>query len=104
MRKILASVVVAGAVMLGSVGVSAASHPHFVQRTDQDGVRHCQYIAEGQTSKNHEPMDDTTEPGGGKFHENVHTAQPGDDTKGTDFGRDTQESDMCHETHERGLR
>lgn len=98
MKKMLLAALVAAGVFTGSVGVASASHPHFVQREDRDGTRHCTYIAEGQTSKEHD------EPGGGKFHENVHKGQPGTDDKGTGFGRDTEESEMCDETHENGLR
>lgn len=104
MKKTLATAVIAAGVLVGSVGTASASHPHFIQREDRDGVTHCQYIAEGQTSKEHDSAGDPTEPGGGEFHSNVHKGQPGNDDKGTDFGRDTEESAMCEETHENGLR
>jgi hypothetical protein len=89
MKKALAGCVLAGAMFAGMTGAASATHSHFVIRVDQDGVRHCRYIAEGQTSK------ELGEPGGHVFHLKVHTGQPGLDTHGTDFDRDINEAARC---------
>ena len=89
MKKILIGLVSAGAMFVGMTGTASANHSHFVIRVDQDGLRHCRYIAEGQTSK--APGD----PGGHVFHDKVHTGQPGDDDHGTDFDKYDNEGDRC---------
>lgn len=89
MKKTLVGLVCAGAMFAGMTGTSYANHAHFVIRVDKDGVRHCRYIAEGQTSK------ELGEPGGHVFHVKVHTGQPGGDSHGTDFDRDINEAARC---------
>lgn len=89
MKRILAGFAMAGAMSIALTGTSSATHSHYVIRVDQDGVRHCLYIAEGQTSKA------LGEPGGHVFHLKVHTGQPGMDDHGTDFDRDINEAARC---------
>lgn len=89
LKKTLVGLALAGAMSVGMTGTSSADHSHYVIRVDQDGVRHCRYIAEGQTSK---LLD---EPGGHVFHFKVHTGQPGSDAHGTDFDRDINEAARC---------
>lgn len=79
----------AGATFVAATGTASATHDHFVVRTDQDGVRHCRYIAEGQTSKG------PGEPGYHVFHDHVHTGQPGSDDHGTDFDKFENEGARC---------
>lgn len=88
-RKSLAAAVIAGGIFAASAGVAGADHGHFVVREDRDGHRHCRYIAHGQTSK------EADEPGGHKFHDNVHTGRPGSDDRGTDFDKSANEEERC---------
>ena len=87
--KALAASAIAGGLLLSSASVAGATHGHYVIREDKDGQTHCRYIAEGQTSKA------AGDPGGHKFHENVHAGQPGNDDHGTDFDKDSNEEDRC---------
>jgi len=64
-------------------------------REDSSGETHCRYIAQGQTSKS------TEDPGGHKFHDNVHIGQPGSDEHGTDFDKSDNE-DRCNTVEEKG--
>lgn len=89
LSKTLAAGTIAAGLLFGSAGVAGADHGHYVIREDQDGHRHCRYIAEGQTSK------EADEPGGHKFHDNVHNGQPGDDERGTDFDKSANEQERC---------
>lgn len=89
LTKILTAGALAGGLLLASSGVAGAEHGHYVIREDRDGQTHCRYIAEGQTSK-HE-----VDPGGHKFHDNVHIGQPGSDDHGTDFDKSDNEAERC---------
>lgn len=91
-KRTLAAAAVACGLLGASTGVAFATHGHYVERTDKDGEQHCRYIAQGQTSKG--PDD----PGGHKFHENVHTGEPGGEQpngseNGTDFNKTGEPGD-----------
>lgn len=89
LTKALTAGALAGGLLLASTGVASADHGHYVIREDRDGQTHCHYIAEGQTSKQ------ADDPGGHKFHDNVHSGQPGTDDHGTDFDKSANEEDRC---------
>ncbi len=64
--RVLRSIVV-GLTALGLAAPAAADHPHWIA-----GPAGCKEdVAQGQTRKGED------EPGGHKFHENVHLGQPG---------------------------
>ncbi len=86
LRKTVAALTLIGGIVVGTAGTAAAEHGHFVLREDSSGETHCRYIAHGQTSKS----DD--DPGGHKFHDNVHAGQPGSDEHGTDFDKSANEN------------
>ena len=96
MKKFIVGCAVAAASFLGIAGTASADHEHYVVREDRNGETHCRYIAHGQTSK--------TEGEGGhhKFHDNVHTGQPGTDEHGTDFDKDGNEDARCDHVDENG--
>ncbi|MFP5321001.1 MAG: hypothetical protein ACLGIC_04055 [Acidimicrobiia bacterium] len=93
--KTLAAAALAAGALAAAAAPASAHHGHFIIK-DRDGVAHCRYIAEGQTSK---AADD---PGGHKFHDNVHLGQPGVDEQGTDFDKASMERDRCDVVHEPG--
>ncbi len=93
-KKAIAMVALALGLTVAAAGTVGASHGHYVLREDRDGQTHCRYIAQGQTSK------DEQDPGGHKFHHNVHNGQPGDDAKGTDFDKSLNE-DRCDTVEEK---
>jgi hypothetical protein len=96
MKKSIVGIAVASVSLAGMAGTSWASHGHYVVREDRNGETHCRYIAEGQTSKQ--------EGDGGhhRFHDNVHSGQPGSDDRGTDFDRDTNEKTRCDNVSHNG--
>lgn len=85
-KAVAAGALISGMLAAGA-GVAGADHGHYVKRTDKDGQTHCQYVADGQTSKS------SDEPGGHKFHDNVHTGQPGTDDKGNGFNKESNEGE-----------
>lgn len=89
LTKTLTAGALASGLLLASTGVAGAEHGHYVIRQDRDGQTHCRYIADGQTSKR------ADDPGGHKFHDNVHNGQPGTDEHGTDFDKSENEGDRC---------
>ncbi len=97
-HKTIAAIALIGGLIAGTGGIAAAEHAHFVVREDRSGETHCRYIAHGQTSKS------ADEPGGHKFHDNVHTGEPGggqpeDREHGTDFDKSDNE-DRCDTVHD----
>lgn len=95
-------IIVAGAIAAGTVasgaGLAGAEHGHYVIREDRNGETHCRYVAGGQTSKG--PDD----PGGHKFHDNVHNGQPGTDERGNDFDKESNEAERCDHVNDNGRR
>ena len=89
LTKTLAASAIAGGLLFSATGVAGATHGHYVIREDKDGQAHGRYIADGQTSK------EADDPGGHKFHHNVHAGQPGSDDHGTDFDKDSNEETRC---------
>lgn len=95
-KKTMAGTIVAAGLLLGAAGTAGADHGHFVLKEKKDGTTECRYVAHGQTSKG------ADEPGGHKFHDNVHNGQPGSDDKGNDVDKSANEDERCDTTHDRG--
>lgn len=99
-KTVVAATAVVISIFGWSSGIASADHAHFVVREDRNGVTHCRYIAEGQTSKQ------ADEPGGHKFHDHVHTGEPGGAQangreNGTDFDKASAEG-RCDEVRHNG--
>lgn len=75
----------AAALIVGNAGAALADHSHFVVRVAQDGTRHCQYLAAGQS----EPS--AVHP----LHYLVHLGHAGSDSNGTDVDKNANEAARC---------